>query len=108
MVRAMTTGGQVVGAFVLTLATALIALFASVVVTAGVSGKMSAQAAGDALLWLGAGQLLAVAVAVAGFRGLARRWAGATPPWWSQWLLGALVLGAAAVLMLVAMVLMNR
>jgi hypothetical protein len=101
-------GARVAGAFALTLAAALFALVAGVVVTAGVSSRWSARAAGDALLWRGAGQLLATVAFVAAFRALARRWAGVPAPAWATLLLGVLVLAAAAVLFVLAMVLMNR
>jgi hypothetical protein len=79
-----------------------------VVVTAGLSATLSARAAGDALVGMGAGQLLAAAGFVAGFRALARRWAGRLPPAWASLLLGASILAAAAVLFVLAMVGMNR
>ena len=103
-----TNGAGMVGAFLLVLAVAVVALFLGVVVTAGLSGQMSARAAGDALMWMGGGQLLAVAASVAAFRELARRWGGALPPWWSLVLLGVLLVVAAAMMFLLAMVLMNR
>jgi hypothetical protein len=106
--HASSRGAGTLGAFLLVGMAALAMMFASVIVTAGVTSKWSAQAAGDALMWMGAGHLVAVAGGVAAYRALARRWAGATPAWWSQALLGVLVLGAAAVLFLFAMVLMNR
>ena len=96
------------GAFALTLATALLALFAGVVVTAGLSSSMSASAAGDALMWMGAGQLLVTVGFVVAYGWLSRRWSGVSPPWWSQGLLGVLILAAAVVLFFIAMVLMNR
>lgn len=97
-----------VGAFALTLVVATIALVFGVIATAGVSGSMSARAAGDALMWMGGLQLVAVAGFVAAFGWLGRRWSGATPPWWSHALLGVLLLAAAALLFVLAMVLMNR
>lgn len=101
-------GARVAGAFALTLAAALFALAAGVVLTAGPSSRWSARAAGDALLWMGAGQGLATLAFVAGFRVLARRWAGVPAPWWATLLLGGLILAAAAGLFVLAMVLMNR
>jgi hypothetical protein len=97
-----------VGAFALVLVAATIALVFGVIVTAGISGSMSARAAGDALMWMGGLQVVAVAGFVAAFAWLGRRWSGATPPWWTQALLGVLLLGAAAVLFVLAMILMNR
>ncbi len=99
---------SMVGAFALTLAAALAALLAGVVVTAGVSSGMSARAAGDALMWMGAGQLVMTAASVVVFGWLARRWSGAWPAWWAQGLLAVLVLMVAAVMFVLAMVLMNR
>jgi hypothetical protein len=99
---------QVVGAFVATGAAALLALMAGVVLTAGLSSDMSARQAGDALVWMGVLQLLAVVGFVAGFRWLARRWSGVSPPWWSLPLLGVMVLAVAAVLFFLAMIMMNR
>ena len=106
--HAAARGAGVASAFALVLMAVVAVLFVGVVVTAGVTEKMSARAAGDALVWMGFGQLLSVAAFVAGFRWLARCWGGAMPPWWSQVLLGVLVAGVAAVLFVVAMVLMNR
>jgi hypothetical protein len=97
-----------VAAFALTLVAALFALVAGVVVTAGLSATLSARAAGDALLWMGAGQLLAAGAFVAGFRALARRWAGVAAPGWSALLLGGLIVAAAAGLFMLAMIAMNR
>jgi uncharacterized membrane protein YhaH (DUF805 family) len=96
------------GAFALTLLAAMACLFVGVIVTAGISGSMSAREAGDLLMWMGGGQLVAVAAFVAAYGWLARRWSGATPPWWSHLLLGVLLLGVAAMLFVLAMVLMNR
>jgi hypothetical protein len=97
-----------VGAFALVLLAGVASFFVAVIVTAGVSASMSVRGAQDALLWLGGGQLVAVAGFVVAFAALARRWSGAPAPWWAQGLLGLLLLGAAAVLFLFAMIAMNR
>ena len=97
-----------VGAFALTLVAAVVALCFGVLVTAGLSSSMSAKAAGNALLCMGAGQVLATVGFVLAFGWLSRKWSGASPPWWSQGLLGVLILAAAFVLFFVAMVVMNR
>ena len=97
-----------VGAFVLTLAAALFALVAAVPVTWALSSGLSARQAGDLLLWMGGGQMLAVVGFVAGFHVLARRWAGVGPPWWAALLLGVLLFAAAAVLFVLAMIGLNR
>ena len=101
-------GARMVGAFALVLVVAPLALLLGVLVTAGLSSNLSARAAGDLLLWMGGGQLVAVVAFVAGFHGLARRWAGVAPPWWASVLLGLLLLAAAAVLFVLGMVAMNR
>jgi hypothetical protein len=100
--------GGTIGAFALVLGAGVGAMVLAVLVTAGVSASMSVRGAERALLWLGGGQLLAVATFVGAFAMLARRWAGATPPWWAQGALCLLLLAAAAMLFLFAMVAMNR
>ena len=101
-------GARMVGAFALVLVAAPVALLLGVLVTAGLSSSLSARAAGDLLLWMGGAQVLAVGAFVAGFHGLARRWAGVAPPWWASLLLAVLLLAAAAVLFVLAMIAMNR
>ena len=104
----MGRGAGTLAAFALVAVAAFGALFASIIVTAGVSSSMSASEAGDALVWMGAGQLVAVAGFVAAFAWLARRWTGAAPPWWAQVLFGLCVLAMVACLFVLAMVMMNR
>ena len=96
------------GAFALTLLVAAACLFVGVIVTAGISGSMSAREAGDLLMWMGAGQLGATVGLVGAYGWLSRKWSGASPPWWSQGILGVLILAAAVVLFFLAMVMMNR
>ena len=101
-------GARTVGAFALTLVVAPVALLLGVFVTAGLSSKMSAREAGDLLMWMGGGQVVAVVAFVAGFHVLARRWAGVAPPWWASLLLAVLLRAAAAVLFVRAMIMMTR
>ena len=103
--------GRGAGTFVAFAGVAVVAfgaLFASIVVTAGLSSSMSAKAAGDALVWMGAGQLVAVAGFLAAFGWLARRLTGVGPPWWAHVLLGLGLLAMVACLFVLAMVMMNR
>jgi len=101
-------GGGTFAAFALVALVALGALSASVVVTAALSERMSAGQAGVALLWMGVGQLLAIAGFLVGFRWLAQRWSGAAPAWWAQGLLGMGLLFAAALLFVFALVATDR
>lgn len=104
----MTRGVGTVAAFVVVMAAWLAALFASIVVTAGASSSMSAARAGDALLWMGGGQLIAMVAFAIAFGGLARRWTDAAPRWWAYGLFVVLALGTFACAFVLAMVMMNR
>ncbi len=101
-------GARTIGAFALVLVAALFALVAAVPVAWALSSGLSARQAGDLLVWMGGGLVLAVVAFVAGFHALARRWAGVAPPWWASLLLGVLLFAAAAVLFVLAMIGMNR
>ena len=105
---AMTRGVGTVAAFALAMAAWLGALFTSIVVTAGLSSSMSAGEAGDALLWMGGGQLIAMVAFAIAFGGLARHWTQAAPRWWMYALFVVLALAAFACAFLLAMVMMNR
>ena len=105
---AMGRGAGAFAAFALVAVAAFGALFASIVVTAGLSSSMSAKEAGDLLMWMGAGQLVAVAGFVVAYGWLARRFSGVGPPWWAHVLLGLCLLAMVACLFVLAMVMMNR
>lgn len=96
-----------IAAFFLTLVAALLQ-FAGMILTAGLSAKWSAAAAGNALMLFGGIELLGIVLSLLFYRWLARKLADSAPPRWSSLLLAVLLAGGAAVQFLIGMVLMNR
>lgn len=86
----------------------VVILFFAAAFTAGITEKMSTSQAGTGLLVFGAVDCVTIALSVWIYRALGATWGGASPPLWSVILFGVLATLTGVMMLIAAMVLLNR